>query len=119
MTKKIQLLGEHIIIVWWKIQQSEFIFIMCRNIKPLFNFEPPATSEEIQQASLQFVRKVSGFTKPSRVNEEAFTRGVSEIEIAVQKLLSSLVTSAGARDRVLEAERAKERSRKRFGKETK
>lgn len=88
---------------------------MCRNIKTLFNFDPPATDEEIQEASLQFVRKVSGFNKPSAVNAVMFDRAVGEIERNTRKLLDSLVTSSGPRDRVLEVERARARAAKRFG----
>ena len=88
---------------------------MCRNIKPLFNFEPPATDEEIRDASLQFVRKVSGFTKPSHINEEAFNVAVGEVTEVVEKLFSSLVTNAPHRDREVEKERARERNSKRFG----
>ena len=82
---------------------------MCRNIKPLFNFNPPVTDEEVRQAALQYVRKISGYTKPSRVNEKAFNLAVEEIAAASGKLISSLQTSAPPRDR--EAEGAKARSR--------
>ena len=88
---------------------------MCRSIKPLFNFDPPATPEEIRAAALQFVRKVSGFTKPSKVNEEAFNRGVEQVAAAARTLLGSLVTSAEPRDRQVEAERARLRLIQRFG----
>ena len=88
---------------------------MCRNIKNLFNFDPPATTEEIQDASLQFVRKLSGFAKPSRANEAAFTRAVDEIAAAARSLLNSLVTNATPRDRAIEAERARARATARFG----
>lgn len=87
---------------------------MCRNIHTLFNYEPPATDEEVRNAALQFVRKVSGFTKPSRANEEAFARGVDEVAEATGRLLDSLVTSAAPRDREVDAERARERAAKRF-----
>ena len=87
---------------------------MCRNIKPLFNFEPPATDEEIRDASLQFVRKLSGFSKPSHANTAAFERAVDEISSAARLLLASLVTSAEPRDRTIEADKARERSRLRF-----
>ncbi|WP_313892189.1 DUF2277 domain-containing protein [Psychrobacillus sp.] len=90
---------------------------MCRNIKTLFNFEPPATNDEIHAASLQYVRKVSGFNKPSQVNEEAFNRAVQEVAIATQQLFDTFVTNAGARDREVEAEKARARSAKRFGTE--
>lgn len=88
---------------------------MCRNIKTLFNFDPPATDEEIHDASLQFVRKLSGFTKPSKANEEAFARAVEEVTAAATRLLESLVTSADPRDREIEAERARRRNAARFG----
>jgi hypothetical protein len=88
---------------------------MCRSIKPLFNFQPPATDEEIRAAALQFVRKLSGFTKPSRANEEAFNRGVEEVAAAARTLLGSLVTFALPRDRETEAERARTRFNRRFG----
>jgi hypothetical protein len=88
---------------------------MCRNIKTLFNFEPPATDEEVQASALQFVRKLSGFNKPSQANEAAFNRAVSEVSDAARRLLISLHTSAPARDREVEAEKARERSRLRFG----
>jgi hypothetical protein len=87
---------------------------MCRNIHTLFNFEPPATTEEVRDASLQYVRKISGFTKPSRANEEAFGLAVDEVTTATQKLIDSLVTSAAPKDREVEAERARERAAKRF-----
>jgi hypothetical protein len=88
---------------------------MCRNIKTLFNFEPPATEEEINASALQFVRKLSGFNKPSQANAEAFDRAVSEVSAVARQLLSSLHTQAPARDREIEAEKARERSRLRFG----
>jgi hypothetical protein len=88
---------------------------MCRNIRPLFNFEPPATEDEIRAASLQFVRKVSGFAKPSHANAEAFERAIDEIAEAARKLIFSLHSSAPPRDREIEAEKARERSRLRFG----
>lgn len=87
---------------------------MCRNIKPLFNFDPPATEEEIRDASLQFVRKLSGFNKPSRANEEAFNRAVDEVAAAAQKLIDSLETNAEPRNREVEAQRARARSAERF-----
>ena len=87
---------------------------MCRNIKPLFNFEPPATENEVRAAALQFVRKLSGFTKPSRANEAAFEAAVEEIAGAARRLLDSLETSAPPRDRQVEAARARERSARRF-----
>ena len=88
---------------------------MCRNIKTLFNFEPPATEQEIHASALQFVRKLSGFNKPSQANEAAFDRAVADVTDAAQRLLTSLHTHAPARDRAVEAEKAKERSRLRFG----
>jgi hypothetical protein len=88
---------------------------MCRNIKTLFNFDPPATEEEIRDASLQFVRKLSGFNKPSRANEEAFNRAVDEVAAAARKLMDSLETNAEPRNREVEAQRAKARSAERFG----
>ena len=88
---------------------------MCRNIKTLFNFEPPATESEVRNASLQFVRKLSGFTHPSKANEAAFEIAVDRISAAAQELLNSLSTNAPPRDRDIEAERARERSKIRFG----
>jgi hypothetical protein len=88
---------------------------MCRSIKPLFNFDPPATDEEIRNAALQFVRKLSGFTKPSKVNEAAFNRSIEEVAAAARVLLGSLVTTAPHRDRAVEAERARARGAERFG----
>jgi len=87
---------------------------MCRNIHTLFNYEPPATEAEIRDASLQYVRKISGFAKPSRANEEAFTHAVEEVAAATQRLLDVLVTSAAPRDREVDAARARERAAKRF-----
>lgn len=89
---------------------------MCRNIKTLFNFDPPATDEEIRASAIQFVRKLSGSTKPSRANEAAFQRAVEVISIASHELLDSLVTSAPPRDRLVEADKARARARERFGK---
>jgi hypothetical protein len=88
---------------------------MCRNIKVLANFEPPATDDEIRASALQFVRKLSGTTKPSRANEEAFNVAVEEVTASARRLVDSLVTAAPPRDREVEAVRAKERSRRRFG----
>ncbi len=88
---------------------------MCRNIRPLFNFDPPVTDEEVRAAALQFVRKISGFTKPSKINEPAFERGVEQVAAAARSLLGSLVTSAEPRDREREAERARQRGLRRFG----
>jgi hypothetical protein len=89
--------------------------IMCRNIKTLFNFEPPATHAEIHASALQFVRKLSGFNSPSQANAEAFNRAVSEVSDSARRLLASLQTNAAPRDREVEAEKARERSRARFG----
>jgi hypothetical protein len=88
---------------------------MCRNIKTLFNFEPPVTDDEIRDASLQFVRKLSGFTKPSKANEEAFERAVERISAEARALMDAMVTSAPKRDREVEAQRARERNAVRFG----
>ena len=88
---------------------------MCRNIKMLHNFKPPATEEEIRASSLQFVRKLSGFTKPSKANEEAFNRAVDQVARAATELLDSLVTTAPPRDREVEAAKARARSAERFG----
>ena len=88
---------------------------MCRNIKTLFNFDPPATEEEIQASSLQFVRKLSGFNKPSKANEAVFQRAIEEVAAAARNLLESLVTNAEPRDRQIEAERARARAVERFG----
>lgn len=88
---------------------------MCRNIRTLFNFDPPATDEEIRAASLQFVRKLSGFSKPSRANQAAFDRAVEEVAGVAKSLIDALVTEAPARDRAEWAARARERSRARFG----
>jgi hypothetical protein len=88
---------------------------MCRNIKTLHNFAPPATEEEIRASSLQFVRKLSGFTRPSKANEEAFDRAVDGVTRVAQKLLNSLVTNSQPRDREAEALKARTRSAKRFG----
>jgi hypothetical protein len=88
---------------------------MCRNIKTLFNFEPPATDEEIKASSLQFVRKLSGFNSPSKTNQAAFDRAVQEVAAAARALIESLVTTADPRDREIEAARAKAKSIARFG----
>ena len=87
---------------------------MCRNIRPLFNFDPPATEQEVHGAAVQYVRRVSGFTKPSQVNEEAFERAVEAIAAATSELLDSLVTKASPKDRETEAARARERAAKRY-----
>lgn len=88
---------------------------MCRNIKTLFNFDPPATDEEVRAASVQFVRKLSGFTAPSKANQPAFNRAVDEVAEVARRLIDSLTTNAPARDRVAAAAAARERSAKRFG----
>jgi hypothetical protein len=88
---------------------------MCRNIKTLFNFDPPATDEEIRAASIQFVRKLSGFTSPSKANDEVFRRAIDETFVVARRLVDSLVTTAPPRDRAVEAEKAKARSALRFG----
>lgn len=88
---------------------------MCRNIRPLFNFDPPATDAEVRAAALQFVRKVSGFHTPSQANGAAFDRAVAEVTHAARALVDSLVTTAPPRDRGIEAQKARERSRRRFG----
>jgi hypothetical protein len=88
---------------------------MCRNIRVLHNFEPPATSDEVTAAALQYVRKVSGTTKPSQANQEAFDRAVHEVAHATQHLLEALVTTAPPKDREVEAEKARERARLRYG----
>ena len=87
---------------------------MCRNIHTLFNFEPPATDDEVQGAALQYVRKVSGFTKPSQANEAAFERAVAEIAHVTSHLIADLVTNAPPKDREVEAARKRERAAKRF-----
>ena len=88
---------------------------MCRNIKTLFNFEPPATREEIHASALQFVRKLSGFNKPSAANAAAFNRAVSDVSEIAKRLLEELQTNAPPRDREVEAEKARERNKARFG----
>jgi hypothetical protein len=88
---------------------------MCRNIRPLFNFDPPATDEEIRAASLQFVRKISGFTKPSQANAEAFSRAVDEVAAVARGLIDSLVTQAPPRDREAVAAKARADAARRFG----
>jgi hypothetical protein len=88
---------------------------MCRNIRPLFHFEPPVTPEEVRNASLQFVRKVSGFTKPSAANQEPFDRAVDEVAQAIQRLLGELVTAAPPKSREVEAAKARARAAKRYG----
>jgi hypothetical protein len=87
---------------------------MCRNIHTLYNYEPPATEEEVRAAALQYVRKVSGFTKPSQANEEAFARAIDEVADSTSRLIASLVTSAAPRNREVEAERKQARAAERF-----
>jgi hypothetical protein len=87
---------------------------MCRNIRPLFNFDPPVTDQEVRAASLQFVRKISGFTKPSKANEDAFEQAVEEVAAAARRLVDSLVTSAPARDREIEAAKARAKAAERY-----
>ena len=87
---------------------------MCRNIRPLFNFDPPVTDQEVRAASLQFVRKISGFTKPSKANEASFNRAVDEVAAAARTLVDSLTTSAPPRDRETEATKAKARAAERY-----
>lgn len=88
---------------------------MCRNIRTLHNFAPPATDDEVQAAALQYVRKISGSTKPSQANQDAFDRAVAEVTEATQRLLDALVTTAPPKDREVEADKARERNRVRFG----
>jgi hypothetical protein len=88
---------------------------MCRNIRPLFNFEPPVTDEEVRAAALQFVRKVSGFHKPSKSNEVAFDRAVNDVAGAARRLVDALVTSSPPRNREVEAARARARAAERYG----
>ena len=88
---------------------------MCRNIKPLFNFDPPATDEEIRASALQFVRKISGFTRPSKVNEAVFEIAIDQVAFAARELLVALETKAEPRDREIEAAKARARAEKRFG----
>jgi hypothetical protein len=87
---------------------------MCRNIRPLFNFEPPVTDDEIRASALQFVRKVSGFTKPSQANQAAFDRAVDDVSAVVQRLMDDLVTAAPPKDREVEAAKARARAQKRY-----
>ena len=91
---------------------------MCRNIKTLHNFVPPASEEEVRASSLQFVRKLSGFTKPSKANEDAFNRAVDKVTLAAQELLDSLMTNSPPRNREVEAAKPRTRSAKRFGSST-
>lgn len=100
---------------WCGGERTAYGHDMCRNIRQLHNFAPPATSEEVRAAALQYVRKVSGATRPSRANEEAFAEAVEDIAQVTQRLLDALVTSAPPKDREVEAERARERARLRYG----
>src|SRR3982751_5790021 len=95
----------------WRLETA----IMCRNIKPLFNFEPPATEDEVRASALQFVRKVSGYTKPSKVNEAAFDTAVEEVTAAARRLIAALVTTAAPKDREEVAARARDRAAVRYG----
>lgn len=88
---------------------------MCRNIRTLFNYEPPASDDEVHAAALQFVRKISGFSKPSKANEAAFEQAVIDVHAVARDLIDSLVTNAPPKDRDVEAEKARERNRRRFG----
>lgn len=88
---------------------------MCRNIRPLFNFEPPVTDEEVHAAALQYVRKVSGFTKPSQANQDPFDRAVAEVAEATQRLMDALVTAAPPKDREVEAVKARAKAAERYG----
>lgn len=88
---------------------------MCRNIRTLYNFEPPATDEEVRASALQYVRKISGHTRPSQANQDAFDRAVDEVAVTTRRLLDSLVTSAPPRDRAVEAAKARARAAKRYG----
>ena len=97
-----------------QVKRVNMVMTMCRNIKTLFNFEPPATEEEMRLASIQFVRKISGSTKPSRANAAAFDTAVEQVTTAVRDLLGSLVTQAPPKNRELEAEKARARAKKRF-----
>jgi hypothetical protein len=87
---------------------------MCRNIRPLFNFDPPVTDEEIRAASLQFVRKISGFTRPSKANEDAFNHAIDDVAATARRLVDSLTTSAPPRDREVEAAKARARAAERY-----
>jgi hypothetical protein len=98
-----------------KRSQRRYEIAMCRNIKTLHNFKPPATDDEIRASALQFVRKLSGFTRPSKANQPAFDRAVDEVAMAATTLLSSLVTTTPARNRDVEASRARARAAERFG----
>lgn len=99
----------------WEGTVSDYALLMCRNIRPLFNFEPPATPDEMYAAALQYVRKVSGASKPSQANEAAFETAVQEVAAATQRLLDALVTAAPPKDREVEAAKARERAAARYG----
>ena len=109
-------LGKNLLKLKKAVKSDGFSFlIMCRNIKLLYNFEPATTDEEIRAAAIQFVRKISGFNKPSGVNTEAFETAIEEVAAASRKLLASLVTQAPPKDRAVESEKARQRNRLRFG----
>jgi hypothetical protein len=93
---------------------ASYDWAMCRNIHTLFNFEPPATDDEVRASALQYVRKISGFTKPSEANTEAFERAVEEVAVVTRRLVDALVTNAAPKDREVEAARARERAAKRY-----
>jgi hypothetical protein len=95
--------------------EQRWSFVMCRNIKTLFNFDPPATDEEVRAASLQFVRKLSGFTKPSHANAAAFDQAIDDVAVVARRLIDSLVTQAPPRDREVVAARAREQAARRYG----
>ena len=99
---------------FWSLITESWSLDMCRNIKTLFNFEPPATEEEIRASAVQFVRKLSGFTKPSKANEEAFDRAIDEVADVARRLLAALETNAPPRDREVEAMKARARAAERF-----
>ena len=99
----------------WKPGTVCWTLIMCRNIRPLFNFEPPVTDAEIRDAALQFIRKISGFTRPSKANEDPFERAVDEVSLAARRLVDALVTNAPPRDRAVDAARARQRAAVRYG----
>jgi hypothetical protein len=99
---------------WGPARTRYTLLTMCRNIRPLFNFDPPVTDDEVRAAALQFVRKISGFTKPSKANEEPFNRAIDDVAATARRLMDSLVTSAPARDREVEAEKARARAAERY-----
>ena len=107
-------MNPHVLLSLSLVARNREVPLVCRNIKALFNFEPPVTDEEIHEAALQFVRKVSGFHKPSKVNETAFRTAVEDVALASRNLLNSLETSAPPRNRAEEAAKARARATKRF-----